>query len=41
MGECDVDWDSKRCEVLGNAEDMSDEEGKTGVWKTLVLKANS
>ncbi len=28
MGEWAADWDSKRCEVLGNVEDMSDDEGR-------------
>ena len=28
MGEWAVDWDSKRCEVFGNVEDMSDDERK-------------
>ena len=28
MGDRAADWDSKRCEVLGNVEDMSDEEVK-------------
>ena len=28
MGEWAADWDSKRCEVFGNVEDMADDEGK-------------
>ena len=28
MGELTADWDSKRCEVFGNVEDMSEDERK-------------
>ena len=28
MGEWAVDWDSKRCEVFGNVEDIFDDERK-------------
>lgn len=36
MGERAADWDSKRCEVLGNVEDMSDEGVKMDCSESLM-----
>ena len=36
MGEWAVEWDSKRWEVFGNVEDMSDDEGKTACSGILL-----
>ncbi len=40
-GEWAAEWDSMRCEVLGNVEDMSDDEGTTGCSESLFLEAKS
>ena len=37
-GEWDADRDSKRCEVLGIEEDMSDDEGRMGSSESLSRK---